>query len=127
MINISENGNYYSAEAKKVLPDNGVPFYTDDWVWDTYLAVHPLRILLEPQMQQHILQSYLRVAEQTPEHWLPTFPEVTGDTHRMNGNHAISLLLMPMLKGYRELISIRPIAMHLKLCRKRVCSLDPYA
>lgn len=99
MINISENGNYYSAEAKKVLPDNGVPFYTDDWVWDTYLAVHPLRILLEPQMQQHILQSYLRVAEQTPEHWLPTFPEVTGDTHRMNGNHAISLFADAYAKG----------------------------
>ena len=99
MINISENGNYYSAEAKKVLPDNGVPFYTDDWVWDTYLAVHPLRILLEPQMQQHILQSYLRVAEQTPENWLPTFPEVTGDTHRMNGNHAISLFADAYAKG----------------------------
>ncbi len=99
MINISENGNYYSAEAKKVLPDNGVPFYTDDWVWDTYLAVHPLRILLEPQMQQHILQSYLRIAEQTPEHWLPTFPEVTGDTHRMNGNHAISLFADAYAKG----------------------------
>lgn len=99
MINISENGNYYSAEAKKALPDNGVPFYTDDWVWDTYLAVHPLRILLEPQMQQHILQSYLRVAEQTPEHWLPTFPEVTGDTHRMNGNHAISLFADAYAKG----------------------------
>ena len=99
MINISENGNYYSAEAKKVLLDNGVPFYTDDWVWDTYLAVHPLRILLEPQMQQHILQSYLRVAEQTPEHWLPTFPEVTGDTHRMNGNHAISLFADAYAKG----------------------------
>ena len=99
MINISENGNYYSAEAKKVLPDNGVPFYTDDWVWDTYLAVHPLRILLEPQMQQHIVQSYLRVAEQTPEHWLPTFPEVTGDTHRMNGNHAISLFADAYAKG----------------------------
>lgn len=99
MINISENGNYYSAEAKKALPDNGVPFYTDDWVWDTYLAVHPLRILLEPQMQQHILQSYLRVAEQTLEHWLPTFPEVTGDTHRMNGNHAISLFADAYAKG----------------------------
>ena len=50
-------------------------------------------------MQQHILQSYLRVAEQTPEHWLPTFPEVTGDTHRMNGNHAISLFADAYAKG----------------------------
>lgn len=99
MINISEDGQYFSAEAKKALPDNGVPYYTDDWVWDTYLATHPLRILLDPQMQQHILQSYLRQAEQSPEQWLATFPEVTGDSHRMNGNHAISLFADAVSKG----------------------------
>lgn len=99
MINISEDGQYYSAELKQAVPDAGIPYYTDDWVWDTYLATHPLRILLEPQMQQHILQSYLRQAEATPEQWLATFPEVTGDTHRMNGNHAISIFADAYCKG----------------------------
>lgn len=99
MVNISEDGRYYSAEAKEVKPDHGIPYYTDDWVWDTYLATHPLRVLIEPQMQQHILQSYLRQAEATPERWLATFPEVTGDSHRMNGNHAIAIFADAYSKG----------------------------
>ncbi|MDY3090505.1 MAG: GH92 family glycosyl hydrolase [Porphyromonas sp.] len=99
MINISEDGQYYSAELKQTVSDKGIPYYTDDWVWDTYLATHPLRILIEPEMQQHILQSYLRQAEATPEQWLATFPEVTGDSHRMNGNHAIAIFADAFTKG----------------------------
>ena len=39
MINISEDGNYFSAYDGKVHADNGVDFWVDDWVWDTYLAL----------------------------------------------------------------------------------------
>ena len=99
MVNISEDGQYYSAELGKAQADQGIPYYTDDWVWDTYLATHPLRILIEPQMQQHILHSYLRQAEASSEKWLATFPEVTGDSHRMNGNHGISLFADAFAKG----------------------------
>ncbi len=99
MVNISEDGRYFSAPAKAVLDDEGVPFYTDDWIWDTYLATHPLRILIAPQMEQQMLASYVRMASQTPEGWLPTFPEVTGDSHRMNGNHAIASLADAYAKG----------------------------
>lgn len=49
MINISEDGKYYSAFDGKIHEDGGTPFYTDDWIWDTYRATHPLRILIEPQ------------------------------------------------------------------------------
>ncbi|MBV0890201.1 glycoside hydrolase family 92 protein, partial [Komagataeibacter oboediens] len=45
MINLSEDGKYYSAFDGKIHEDGGVPFYTDDWIWDTYRATHPLRIL----------------------------------------------------------------------------------
>lgn len=99
MVCISEEGQYYSAELRSPQSDQGTPYYTDDWVWDTYLATHPLRILIEPQMQSHILQSYLRQAEASSEKWLATFPEVTGDSHRMNGNHAISLFADAYSKG----------------------------
>lgn len=90
MICLSEDGRYWSGFDKKVHDDEGVPFYTDDWLWDTYRATHPLRILLDPVKEQQMLTSYLRMAEQSPEGWLPTFPEVTGDTHRMNGSHTIA-------------------------------------
>jgi predicted alpha-1,2-mannosidase len=101
MINISEDGRYYSAFDGQVHDDKAVPFYTDDWVWDTYRAAHPLRILIESDMESDMLNSYLRMAEQTKEGWMPTFPEVTGDSHRMNGNHAVAVVWDAYCKGLR--------------------------
>jgi predicted alpha-1,2-mannosidase len=99
MINISEDGKYYSAFDGKVHDDGGKPFYTDDWVWDTYRAAHPLRVLIEPEMEQNMTQSYIRMAEQSPSGWMPNFPEVTGDSHRMNGNHAVAVIWDAYSKG----------------------------
>lgn len=51
MINISEDGKYFSGYDGKVHEDGGVDFWVDDWVWDTYLALHPLQVLLNPKAQ----------------------------------------------------------------------------
>jgi len=101
MINISEDGKYYSAFDGKVHDDGGKPFYTDDWVWDTYRATHPLRVLIEPNMEENMVQSYIRMSEQSPRGWMPTFPEVTGDSHRMNGNHAVAVIWDAYSKGLK--------------------------
>jgi len=45
---LSEDGRYFSAFDGKVHEDNGKAFYTDDWIWDTYRAAHPLRALIQP-------------------------------------------------------------------------------
>ena len=99
MINLSEDGRYYSAFDGKVHDDEGTPFYTDDWIWDTYRATHPLRILIEPKMEKDMIHSYIRMAQQSPKGWMPTFPEVTGDSHRMNGNHAVAVIWDAYCKG----------------------------
>ena len=96
---ISEGGRYFSAFDGKVHDDNGTPFYTDDWIWDTYRATHPLRVLTEPQMEVAILRSFLRMSEQMPQFWWPTFPEITGDSRRMNSNHGIATVLDAYRKG----------------------------
>ena len=101
MINISEDGKYYSGIDNKVHEDNGVPFYTDDWIWDTYRATHPLRVLIERDIERDMISSYIRMAQQTKEGWMPTFPEVTGDSHRMNGNHAVAVVWDAYCKGLR--------------------------
>ncbi|MDR1223506.1 MAG: GH92 family glycosyl hydrolase, partial [Tannerella sp.] len=73
MINISEGGRYYDAFAGgKVREDGGTPFYTDDWIWDTYRAVHPLRILIEPEKELDMVRSYIRMAQASSEGWMPT-------------------------------------------------------
>ncbi len=96
---ISEYGRYFSAFDGAVHDDEGVPFYTDDWIWDTYRATHPLRILIDPETETDILRSFIRMAEQMPRMWMPTFPEITGDSRRMNSNHAVISFADAMAKG----------------------------
>ena len=100
-VNISEDGTYFSAFDGKVHDDNGIPFYNDDWIWDTYRAAHPLRVLTEPGIEENILSSYIRMAEQSDNFWVPTFPGITGDAHAMNCNHAVASFTDAYLKGLR--------------------------
>lgn len=97
MINISEDGRYYSAYDGRIHDDGGIAFWTDDWLWDTYLALHPLQILLNPEAQAQKLESHIRMCEQSG--WMPTFPTVFGDAHCMNGNHAAGMFADALAKG----------------------------
>lgn len=99
MINVSEDGKYFSAYDNKVHDDNGVPFFTDDWIWDTYLATHPLRVIIDPEKEQAMISSYLRMADEMDVSWMPNFPEVDGDSRRMNCNHAVAMVLDAYNKG----------------------------
>lgn len=96
---ISEDGRYYSAFDGQVHQDNGRPFYTDDWIWDSYRAHHPLRVLLNPKQEEDIIHSFILMAQQMEHNWLPTFPEVTGDSRRMNSNHGVATILDASEKG----------------------------
>jgi putative alpha-1,2-mannosidase len=78
MVNISEYGRYYSGYDKKVHSDNGRPFYVDDWLWDTFRSQHPLLSIVEPEKQADMVQSYVRMYEQSG--WMPTFPQFYGDS-----------------------------------------------
>ena len=98
-VSISEDGRYYSAFDGKVHEDGGRPFYTDDWIWDSYRAHHPLRILIDPEREQDILHSFVLMAEQMEHFWMPTFPEITGDSRRMNSNHGVASVLDAHRKG----------------------------
>lgn len=96
---ISEDGNYYSPFDGKIHADNGKPFYTDDWIWDTYRATHPLRVLTEKEMELNIIRSFIRSAEQMENLWMPTFPTINGDRRAMNSNHGVATVLDAYVKG----------------------------
>ena len=100
MVNITEDGNYMSAWSHKVEPANDTNFFTDDWVWDTHLALHPLQVILNPSEQGDKISSYVRMARQSG--WMPTFPTITGDNHAMNGNHSVAVILDAWNKGIRD-------------------------
>ena len=87
---MSEDGRYWSGDDGQVHNDEGTPFYTDDWIWDTYRAAHPLRAITDRPLEENILSSFLRMARHNGHGWIPTFPEVNGDSRRMNSNHTVA-------------------------------------
>ncbi|MCM1177326.1 MAG: GH92 family glycosyl hydrolase [Bacteroides sp.] len=98
-VNISEDGSYYSGFDGQVHCDNGRPFYVDDWYWDTYLAAHPLRTIIDPGKEMDMVNSAIMAASQTENRWYPMFPLVTGDSHSMNCNHGMATVADCIAKG----------------------------
>ncbi len=101
-ISISEDGRYYSPFDDAVHSDSGRLFYTDDWVWDTYQAHHPLRVLIDPEKEEDILHSFIKMAEQSENFWMPTFPRIVGDMRGMDSNHGVATVLDGWVKGLRD-------------------------
>ncbi len=100
-VSVSEDGRYFSAFDGTVHNDNGIPFYTDDWIWDAYRAHHPLRVLIDAKKEENIIHSFVEMAYQMEHHWMPTFPEITGDSRRMNSNHGVASVIDAWQKGLR--------------------------
>lgn len=99
MVDINEYGRYYSGYDGNVHESNR-PFYVDDWSWDTYRAKHPLNTILNPKMENDILNSYVQMYEQSG--WMPTFPEVLGNQMCMNSYHSAAIFLDGYSKGLRD-------------------------
>jgi len=99
MINITEDGRYYSAFDHKVHED-ARPFYVDNWLWDTFHALEPLQTLLNPEMEADKIQSYVRMYQQSGI--MPTFAILTGNYACMNGNHSAPWFADAWFKGVRN-------------------------
>lgn len=100
MVNISEYGRYYSGYDKTIHHDEGRPFYVDDWLWDTYRSLHPLLLIINPSQQSDIIQSYVRMYEQSG--WVPGFPQFYGEFSAMIGFHSAALVWDAYQKGERN-------------------------
>ncbi|MDO5570095.1 MAG: GH92 family glycosyl hydrolase [Bacteroidales bacterium] len=101
-VNITEDKKYFSAFDGMVHENDSIDFYTDDWIWDTYRATHPLRVLIDEKKESDVINSYIRMAEQMDNFWMPTFPEITGDSRRMNSNHAVATVADAYNKGLQS-------------------------
>jgi len=99
MVNITEDGHYYSAYDHQVHKDERA-FYIDNWIWDTFRALQPLHMILDPKIQADQLQSYVRMYEQSG--WMPSFSILWGDNPCMNGNHAAAWFADAWFKGVRN-------------------------
>ena len=99
MINITEDGRYYSGFDHQVHED-ARPFYVDNWLWDTYRALEPLQTLLNPDVEADKIQSYVRMYQQSGT--MPTFAILTGNYACMNGNHSAPWFADAWFKGVRN-------------------------
>ena len=96
MHNYSVNGKYIGFDGE-IHDDNGHEYYTDDGIWDTFRGMHPLQLIIEPQVHRDTLESYLRMYQQSG--WLPRFPHIGGNFPCMLGHHTVSSLAESMAKG----------------------------
>lgn len=100
MTDITEDGRYFSGFDHKVHDADGHDFYIDDGAWDTFRSLHPLQLLLEPRRQQDMIESYVRMYQQSG--WMPSFPSIAGEQAVMIGHHASIFILDAYAKGYRD-------------------------
>lgn len=99
MVDITEDGQYYSGYDKQIHKTTR-PFFVDDWSWDTYLAHHPLRTILNPEQEGDMMNSYVLMYQQSG--WVPTFPVLYGDHACMNGFHSSITFLDAYRKGIKS-------------------------
>lgn len=96
MHNYSVNGEYLGFD-KNAHDNDGHDYYCDDGIWDTFRGMHPLQLLIEPNVHRDILESYLRMYKESG--WLPRFPFLGGNVPCMIGHHTVSILAESMAKG----------------------------
>ena len=99
MCDITEDGKYFSGYDGKVHEDT-TPFYVDDYTWGCFLAHHPLRIILTPDIEADMLQSYVRMYKESG--WMPDYPKHFGDRAGMLGFHSSIMFLDAYRKGVRN-------------------------
>lgn len=98
MVDINECGRYYSGYDHHV-HETDEPFFVDNWLWDNYIALEPLQMILNPERVIHEIRSYLTMYEQGG--YIPSFALVSGDWPAMTGNFAAVWMADAWFKGLR--------------------------
>jgi predicted alpha-1,2-mannosidase len=98
MVDINEYGRYYSAFDHKV-HQSEEPFFVDNWLWDQYIALEPLHMILNPAMETQKLRSYTEMYRQGNN--IPSFAVIFGDWPAMTGNFTAAWMNDAWHKGIR--------------------------
>ncbi len=85
-------------EVHKLPP--GTNAYTTYSLWDTYRALHPLYTLVQTQRLPDVLNTLIRMAEQSPA-GVPVWPLQAVETGCMIGYHSAPVLAEAYVKGIK--------------------------
>lgn len=92
---ISENGRYRSPYNGQVCEGES---FTDYSTWDTFRALHPLLVLLKPDLASHMVTGLLNGYDEGG--WMPKWPN-PGYTNCMMGTHSDAIIADAYVKGVR--------------------------
>ena len=98
MVNINEYGRYFNAWDHKV-HETETPFYVDNWLWDTHIALEPLHIILNPEMEVDKLNSFAEMYQAGGI--MPRFALTNGNWTAMAGNFVAVWMADAWAKGLR--------------------------
>ncbi len=80
--------------------NQGKEIYDDFSMWDTYRALHPYKVLMEPGRSASMMQSLVTKGRQGG--WLPIFPCWNSYTAAMIGDHCTAAIADAWVKGVRD-------------------------
>lgn len=93
------DGRYpsFAGTGKIMTVEPGRDHYDDFSMWDTYRALHPLKVIIAPKRSADMMQSLVDKGLQGG--WLPIFPCWNSYTAAMIGDHCISAIADAYVKG----------------------------
>ena len=94
---ISEYGKYYSGFDNKVHDTEGHDFYQMGESWGSFRSLFPLGLLLEPERQNDLIRSYLRMYDQTGY-----LGDAAHQQRVMIGRHETATIADAYFKGFHD-------------------------
>ena len=94
---ITEYGKYFSSLDNQVHSTEGHDFYVLGESWGSFRSLYPLGVIVEPERQNDIVRSYIRMYEQ--RHWLG---DAALDQRVMTARHEIATITDAYEKGFRD-------------------------
>jgi predicted alpha-1,2-mannosidase len=94
------NGQYPAMESFDIRETKDCNRYTVFSLWDTYRNFHPLMALLYPQEQQDMVRSMVDMYKESG--WLPKWELNSKETHVMEGDPAIPVIVDSYLRGLTD-------------------------
>ena len=94
------NGSFPGFAGTGIQQAEDYVYYEDYSMWDTYRALHPLLLLIQPEVIDDMIASLLVKADLGG--WLPIFPSWNSYTTEMIGDHVISMITDAYVKGYEN-------------------------
>lgn len=94
------DGQYMGMDGKVHQLPRGEHNYTTFSLWDTYRAEHPLFTLVHADLVPDMVNSLIRMAEQSPA-GMPVWPLQGKETGTMTGYHSAAVIAEACAKGFK--------------------------